>query len=101
MGSNQNRFFDKGMQEWGSKVRKEESHSKKNVMQDAAIKDSELDGKHIGSKKRRKKDTKRWCRGKVGREHSYEVIETFGWFSRKFVRRQCSGCQKIQHERLN
>lgn len=43
------------------------------------------------------KDTKRWCKGKVGRPHNYEVVTHFrgSWFS--FDIWTCTACGKRDH----
>jgi len=47
-------------------------------------------------KARSKKDTKRWCRGKVGREHDYEITKhatsEYSWFN--YDTWTCSQCGK-------
>lgn len=43
----------------------------------------------------RKRNTKRWCRGKVGQEHDYQpVIKEWHWNNRIFKNRflKCSKC---------
>jgi hypothetical protein len=98
MGSNQNRHGDKYVaREWGSKARKEEAHSKRRQADLNAIED-ELDPRPTPGGKRHKKDTKRWCRGKVGREHDYEFIERAGrgrWAWREY---RCKGCQRKKYD---
>ena len=105
MGSNSNRHFDKGLLEWGSKARKEEGRGKKRAMNEASIEDSAVDGAPVHKKTsiRRKKNTRRWCRGKEGREHVWIHIETitYAWWHRKMRRMECSGCQKKKYERVN
>ena len=48
---------------------------------------------------RKKKDTKRWCRGKRGNEHSYEWVpdkrHPATWKPEVFVL-QCENCGKIE-----
>lgn len=45
---------------------------------------------------RRKKDTKRWCRGKVGQEHDYVhwYTKTYSFFNRTYTVYRCSRCRK-------
>lgn len=40
----------------------------------------------------RKKNGKRWCRGKVGREHQYELSRTVRLFNRTTSVFRCSEC---------
>jgi len=42
-----------------------------------------------------KKDTSRWCKGKVGREHTPEVVPYHASVSGKWTVNQCSTCRKI------
>lgn len=121
MGSNQNRHFDKGMLEWGSKARKREARSKKHAVEAAAIEDQlradededipddtceqDADGMcicepapHRPPSKRRKKDTKRWCRGKVGKEHDWQPFDKWPGISRRWMgsllMHRCQVCGK-------
>ena len=102
MGSNQNKHGDKAGSEWGSKARKEESKSKKHAKDARSIADSEIDGAPVGSQKRRKKDTRRWCRGKVGLEHDWIACEEihYSWYSRIFAQHYCRLCSKKRTTRL-
>lgn len=45
----------------------------------------------------KKKDTRRWCKGKVGVEHAFELIEHHKsrWFSFKIYK--CTNCGKKKH----
>lgn len=101
MGSNKRKHFDRGMLEWGSKARKEEAHTKKRSMNEASIDDSTADGAPTHNSKKRKKDTKRWCRGKVGREHIYIRIGTTQGYFCNHEKHQCTGCQKFKYMRIN
>lgn len=103
IGSNQNKFGDKkGPDEWGSRGRKQEAHQKKHSRDLFAISDSLGDGKPVGNIKKQKKDTKKWCRGKEGREHVWVLIETNKtWYDRCFQRFQCEGCQKMKYRRAS
>lgn len=95
MGSNANRHGDKKItSEWGSKARKE-AYNEKHRSFDREVIDGELDPKPTPGGKRRKKDTKRWCRGKEGREHTPELVRTlhYSWLSsRSYSQYRCSGC---------
>ncbi len=42
----------------------------------------------------RYKDTKRWCRGKVGREHVWVVKPAWPNLGNRFVEDVCQGCGK-------
>lgn len=42
----------------------------------------------------RKKNGKRWCRGKVGREHEYKQIRTGTMFRHIYVVDRCEACGK-------
>lgn len=46
---------------------------------------------------RRKKDTKRWCKGKEGREHDYSVLVPWGMRTGLFEK-VCSQCLKKHHK---
>lgn len=98
MGSNANRHGDKHVaREWGSKARKEEASAKRHAHDRRVIED-ELDPKPTPGGTRRKKDTRRWCRGKEGREHVMTYyppeIEKTGPLARYFNRGQtkCANC---------
>lgn len=92
MGSNQNRHFDKGIDDWG-KQRKANARQQKQSLENAAIEDQINPGvTHSG--KRRKKDTKRWCRGKVGKEHEFKPFLKWPSLNSKFSVRKCSVCGK-------
>lgn len=100
MGSNANRHFDKNVPEWGSKARKEIAKSKKHSFDDQAIEDGELEGKPIHGGKRRKKDTKRWCRGKVGQEHIFKPFDKYPWMSTaRFFRYTICKCDRCGKEK--
>lgn len=100
MGSNANRHFDKGStREWGSKGRKEAHHQKRAQLDEAAIEDSAIDGAPVTSKKRRKKDTKRFCRGKEGREHQWVHLKDHNSWWHPWSEWRCEGCQKTQYRR--
>lgn len=119
MGSNKNRMTHRHIGEWGSKARKEQANQKRQTHRNEDIEDSAqcdtpcMDTQHCRCYappapsppargfKRRKKDTKRWCRGKVDREHVYELIEDKSFFGRRWQRHQCSGCQKFKYTRVN
>jgi hypothetical protein len=121
MGSNQNRSGDrKAAREWGSKSRKEEAARKSRAFEERVIEDSIESnivdrGLEIGidtnvdmlaeigmhpspPKKRRRKDTRRWCRGKEGREHQEFLMESRStrWFS--FDKYRCEVCGKERTE---
>lgn len=100
MGSNSNRHGDKKItSEWGSKSRKESYRDKHRAFDEKVI-EGELDPRPTPGGKRRKKDTVKWCRGKEGREHDYELIEKdrgFSWW--RWDEYRCKGCQKKKHER--
>lgn len=125
MGSNQNRFGDKKAgagREWSPKGRKESNAEKHQSLNEFAIEDSASSneikkpeaclgceddwcpwcfGKDFTAnepKKKHKKDTKRWCRGKEGREHDFVLIEEkpSHWL-KTWQRWQCTGCQKIKN----
>ena len=116
MGSNQNRFGDKKVSEWGSKARKEESHHKKRAKEEFAIEDSALSNEVTAGfdspdledapfytpppPKRKRKDTKRWCRGKEGQEHDFPETpyKQYSWF-RSFKVFRCNRCGKEKFER--
>lgn len=98
MGSNANRQGDyHSTKEWGRKARKEYDREHRSTNRHLAIED-ELHPKPNTGGKRRKKDTRRWCRGKVGREHDVQTIrpevEATGplarWFNRS--RTECVNC---------
>jgi len=99
MGSNANRHFDKGGSEWGRRPRKVEAREKKHAIHDAAIEDSAIDGAPMHGGKRRRKDTKRWCRGKVGKEHDWQPFDKWPglghsrWL-RAWTMRRCQVCGK-------
>ena len=95
MGSNQNKYGDKFRpDEWGSKGRKEDSRQKRGSARNFAIEDSTIDGTPTGGNKRRKKDTKRWCRGKEGLEHDYRPFKEWKFLNRAFVVDKCHLCGK-------
>ncbi len=50
------------------------------------------DGPESTGPKKRKKDKKRWCKGKVGVEHNYVLHKTFNLFSRKHKINKCTNC---------
>lgn len=123
MGSNQNRFGDNkagGSHEWGSKDKKDAHAQKRASLDKSAIDDSAASNEVkkpeacLGCedewcpwcdftanepKKKYKKDTKRWCRGKEGREHNYVLIEEkpAHWY-KTWQRWECSGCQKKKNK---
>ncbi len=106
MGSNSRKHFDKGLSEYGKKPRKYEAREKRHSLAKDSISDN-LESYEKGIEcpcgcghyeacndylevpyrrpkpkgKRRKKDTKRWCRGKEGREHNFILIkEDYTWW---------------------
>lgn len=97
MGSNANRHGDKHfVREWGSKARKHE-HSAKRHAHDRAVIEDELDPKPTPGGARKRKDTRRWCRGKEGREHDVQYVKPevepdirYRWWNRG--RYECVNC---------
>lgn len=43
-----------------------------------------------------KKDTRRWCRGKEGREHVNERVDMPSWFKVKVTAEVCKVCRKVK-----
>lgn len=59
--------YRKLSREWGSKAKKEQSRAKK-----CNLKKIDGEDEICGPPRQQKKDTKKWCRGKIGREHEGE-----------------------------
>lgn len=98
MGSNANRHGDKkAAREWGRRARKEEAHRRRSTFDEEVIED-ELDPRPTPGGKRRKKNTRKWCRGKEGREHQEFLMEsTRGrWWA--FDKYRCEVCGKERTE---
>jgi len=55
---------------------------------------SSKDGPEVTAGPRRKKDTNRWCKGKVGREHDYTKYIPSHYFRDKYDP-VCSVCNKV------
>lgn len=61
---------------------------------DSAIRQM-TDTERVVSHAKPKKDTKRWCKGKVGREHQYgELYPYYQGYARKWHERLCATCGK-------
>lgn len=101
VGSNKRQHETKWTLEWGQKSRKEESNTKRNTFEKSSIADSEIDGAPVSNNKRRKKNTKLWCRGKVGREHEWQDNSTAKslWYLSIFTALRCGNCGKEKVER--
>lgn len=94
MGANQNRFGDKirgGNHEWGSKLRKAEHQQRKHTIAADAI-DDQVAPKPSTGTQRRKKNTRRWCKGKEGVEHQWIRFSSYEWM--RILHWKCTGCDK-------
>ena len=63
--------YKKLSREWGSKARKEEGRARKHRLDQVPDESDEI-SQPIGIHK--KKDTKKWCKGKVGRPHQTKCL---------------------------
>jgi hypothetical protein len=62
------------------------------------------DGPEVPKHGNKKKNTKKWCKGKVGKEHDMEIgviARSYSSLSGAFVVDKCKGCGKEMNWRWN
>ena len=55
----------------------------------------------VAPKKGKKKNTNRWCKGKVGKEHDYSVNDDLKVGTITFKRKKCSQCSKVKWAKMD